>query len=804
MSSWNRRLFLATVLSAAVAVPVIAAPKPRRASASARLNWHRIDDVVHDAINDNELPGAVVLVGHNGRVVYRKAFGYREAEPRHEKMTVGTIFDCASLTKVVATTPAVMQLVEEGKIRLNDPVSKYLTAFGANGKQWITVRELLTHYSGLQPDLPLSPTWTGRDAAMQMIDGLKPQYAPGSHFQYSDINFIVLGELVRHVTGEPIDTYARTHVWQPLGMTHTRFLPPASWRPRVAPTQYDHADHEWLRGVVHDPTARAMGGVAGNAGMFSTADDLAKYAQMMLNGGRGRNGARVLTGLAVAKMTTPQSPFNIPDVRGLGWDLDTPFSSNRGELLPVGSYGHTGFTGTSLWIDPYTRTYVIILSNAVHPDGRPPVISLRDRVATTVAAILAKGKDSKALADRIQRGIDGITGYNETTAWTHLHLERNGVVLSGLDVLRNEKFASLMGKRVGLVSNPTGIDSEGKRNIDDMMAAGVHVTAAFSPEHGWSGKLDTTHIGNSVDSKTGVPVFSAYGAGASHQHLPDAGLKLVDCLVYDIQDEGVRFYTFETTLAYTLEAAASHHLPIYVLDRPNPINGIAVEGPVLDPSEKSFVGFYPGMPTRNGMTVGELAEMFNNTLKINADLHVVKMQGWNRGDFFDNTGLPWLNPSPNLRNLTEAILYPGVGEIEGTNISVGRGTDTPFEWIGAPWMNATGLASYLNQRRIPGVRFMPISFTPTASKYKNELCHGVSIELLDRDLLDAPELGLELASALAHLYPQQWKTKELHMLVGSRDVVARILAGEDPRVIEADGQDALQQFRQIRARYLLY
>lgn len=798
------RLSLATALSAALAVSAIAAPAPRHRPRAARLNWSRVGDVVHQAINDNELPGAVVIVGHNGHIVYRKAFGDREVEPRHEKMTVGTIFDCASLTKVVATSPAVMQLVEEGKIRLNDPVSKYLTAFGTNGKQWITVRELLTHYSGLQPDLPLSPAWTGRDTALRMIDGLKPQFAPGSHFQYSDLNFIVLAELVRHVTGEPIDRYALGHIWQPLGMTHTRYLPPASWRPRIAPTEYDRADHEWLRGVVHDPTARAMGGVAGNAGMFSTAGDLAKYAQMMLNGGRGSDGARVLTGLAVAKMTTPQSPFNIPDARGLGWDLDSPFSTNRGELLPVGSYGHTGFTGTSVWIDPYTRTYVIILSNAVHPSGRPPVISLRDRVATTVAAILAKGKDSKALADRIQRGVDGITGYNETTAWTHRHLERNGVVLTGLDVLRNQKFAPLAGKRVGLVSNPTGIDSEGNRNIDDMIAAGVHVTAAFSPEHGWSGKLDTTHIGNSVDSKTGVPVFSAYGAGASRQHLPDAGLKLVDCLVYDIQDEGVRFYTFETTLAYTLEAAAAHQLPMYVLDRPNPINGIAVQGPTLDASEKSFVGFYPGMPTRNGMTVGELAELFNSTLHINADLHVVKMQGWERGDFFDNTGLPWLNPSPNLRNLTEAILYPGVGEIEGTNISVGRGTDTPFEWIGAPWMNETQLASYLNQRRIPGVRFMPIRFTPTDSKYKGQLCHGVSIELLDRDLLDAPELGLELASALAHLYPQQWTTKELHMLMGSRSVVARILAGEDPRVIAADGQESLNQFRLIRAKYLLY
>ncbi|MBV8475568.1 MAG: beta-lactamase family protein, partial [Acidobacteria bacterium] len=294
-----------------------------------------IDPIVKEAITAKEIPGAVLLVGHNGRVVYRKAYGHRALEPRGELMTADTIFDMASLTKVMATTTSVMQLVEQGKIKPNDVVEHYLPEFGQNGKQDVTVRELLTHYSGLAPDLDLTNMWGGKATAYNMAFAGKVENPPGSRFVYSDINFITLGALVERVSGESLDHYAQEHVFAPLSMTRTRFLPPPSWRTKIAPTQYDDSGH-MLRGEVHDPTARRMGGIAGHAGLFSTADDTAKFAQALLSG------KRILSPLAIEKMTSPQQPPNATAIRGFGWDIDTPYSSNRGDLLPVGSFGHTG------------------------------------------------------------------------------------------------------------------------------------------------------------------------------------------------------------------------------------------------------------------------------------------------------------------------------------------------------------------------------------------------------------------------------------------------------------------------------
>ncbi|MGH9534986.1 MAG: serine hydrolase [Terriglobales bacterium] len=795
MRALPRPVRLALVFS--LFLPFAAAQNP------APVGWNRIGQAVRAAIAARQLPGAVVLVGHEGRIVYRQAFGNRETVPRREQMTPETIFDLASLTKVVATAPAMMQLYQEGKFRLNDPVAQYLPGFAAHGKGDITIRDLLTHYSGLPADLR-GGGWHGWREGVRRAEAVRPLGLPGLRFRYSDINFIVLGALVRKLSGEPLNVYCQEHIWRPLDMRHTRYLPPVRWRRQIAPTEWDGPREGLLRGVVQDPTARRMGGVAGNAGVFSDADDLAKLAQMYLNHGRGANGAQILSPVVVEKMTTPQTPFNVPEVRGLGWDLDTPFSSNRGELLPVGSYGHTGYTGTSLWIDPYSQSYIVILSNAVYPHGRPPILSLRAKIADICAQIWYPGATGRAHDLVVERALEDITGYNEVTAARHRDLRPNDQVLTGLDVLKEQDFAILRGKRVGLITNPSGIDRDGHRNIDDMVAAGIDVTAAFSPEHGWSGVLDTTKIGNTVDHKTGVPVFSAYGAGVAARQLPEAGLRRVNILVYDIQDAGVRFYTFETTLAYSLQAAAAHHIPILVLDRPDPIDGINVQGPPLAAAERSFIGFYAGMPVRNGMTVGELAKMFNRTRHIGAALRVIRMQGWSRGDYFDQTGLPWVNPSPNLRNLTEAILYPGVALIEYSNVSVGRGTDTPFEWIGAPWIDGRRLADYLNARRIPGVRFIPVAFTPSASKYAHQLCHGVYIVLTNRRRLDAPEMGVELASALAHLYPRQWNSAPIHSEIGSQAIVNQIEAGVDPRILCARWQASIQAFKHVRHRFLLY
>ncbi len=633
-------------------------------------------------------------------------------------MTVETIFDVASLTKVIATTGCVMRLVQLGQVKLNDPVAKYIPEFAQNGKEEVTVRQLLTHYSGLRPDLDLKKYWSGQEEGYNRANSEKLINPPGSTFVYSDINFVVLGELVQQVSGMPLDQYSQTYIFGPLGMTSTRFLPPADWKPRIAPTELDQRSGQMLRGVVHDPTARQMGGVAGDAGVFSTADDLAKFAQALLNGG-----APVFSPWIVEKMTTPQQPPNLTDVRGLGWDIDSPFSSNRGELLPVGSFGHTGFTGTSLWIDPTTNTYIILLTNSVHiKDGN--VITLRTEVATAVAAALQL-QPSEEQKMRVSR----ITGYNEAAAASRRVVVRNGQVSNGIDELQTRVVRRFAGSRlgtpkVGLVTNQTGVDSRGHRTIDILAhTPGLQLTAIFSPEHGVQGTSDTTDVGNTKDAATGVPVYSVYGDSEAKRRPPLDVVRKLDVIVFDIQDAGARFYTYETTLGYFLEAAATLAKPIVVLDRPNPINGAYVQGPVSDKGSESFVNYFP-VPVRHGMTIGELAKLFNSERNINANLTVIPMKGWTRGDWFDSTSEVWVNPSPNLRDLNQVTLYPGVALIEQTNVSVGRGTDTPFEVVGAPWVSGKRLAQYLNARNIAGVRFVPTIFTPTSWTVRSSTMRG--------------------------------------------------------------------------------
>ena len=756
-----------------------------------------LDPIMEKAVADGNIPGGVLLVGHNGRVVYRHAFGYRSVEPARELMTLDTVFDLASLTKCVATTTSIMKLVQEGRVRLNDPVATYLPEFAQNGKQDITIRELLTHYSGLAPDLDLQAPWAGRGTAFAMAIAQKPVNPPGSRFVYSDINFEVLGFVVEKVSGESFDRFAEKNIFGPLGMEHTRFLPPEEWRPRIAPTEYDE-QHRMLRGVVHDPTARRMGGVAGHAGLFSTADDLSRFAEGLLSG------FKVLTPPSVEKMSTPQTPANAASVRGFGWDIDSPFANNRGELLPVGSFGHTGFTGTSLWIDPVTDTYIILLTNAVHPHVGKSVVSLRSRVATAVVEALAltvKEKEKLRLAR--------ITGYNESQMASRRIIARNGAVKNGIDVLEEHDFRELRidglnTVKVGLVTNQTGMDSRGRRTIDVLThAPGLQLTEIFSPEHGIFGAKDTTDIANSVDTATGVPVISVYGNTEAKRRPPAESISGLDVIVFDIHDVGVRFYTYETTLGYFLEAAAKAGKPMIVLDRPNPIGGATVYGPVADPGRQSFVSYWQ-TPIQHGMTMGELARMFNAERGIHAKLTIVPMEGWMRGDWFDSTGELWIDPSPNMRNITEAILYPGIGMIETTNISVGRGTDTPFELAGAPWITAEDLARYLNAREIAGVRFVPVYFTPGSSIYASERCGGVNIVLTDRNALDGPEMGIELASALQKLYPAQFKITGLDALMMNKASLDALVAGEDPRRIAESWRDAQEHFNAIRTRYLIY
>ena len=803
--------------------------------ASERLGF--IDAAVNDAVGRRETPGAVVLVARRGGVVWRKAYGSRALAPGREAMTADTVFDLASLTKVVATATSVMILVERGKVRLGDPVSLYIPELKGEGREKVTIEHLLTHRSGYAPDFDLGEQWAGYDEMLKRLYVEPLRSAPGARFVYSDINYITLGEVVRRASGETLDVFARRNIFEPLGMKDTGFrssrlgpAPTAGYSPseaaqvaRIAPTENVRGMRSYLggtgdattsgevmlRGQVHDPTANRMGGVAGHAGLFSTADDLAVYCQMIMNGGE-YNGARILSPLGVAEMTRPRQVTEEGGARGLGWDINTSFSSNRGDLFPVGSFGHTGFTGTSIWIDPASETFVVFLSNRVHPDGKGDVGPLRARVANIVAgAVTDVGATARAQlgqAEYIQHMLMGLSKFtgqlfearaNETGG---LIAPAYAEVLNGVDVLARGGFKELQGLRVGLITNHTGRDLRGRQTIDVLREApGVKLTALFAPEHGIRGQVDDK-VSDTVDEQTGLPIHSLYGESRrpKAEHLKD-----LDALVFDIQDVGVRFYTYVTTMRYAMEEAARAQKPFFVLDRPNPINGVDVEGPVADEDKLSFVVFHT-TPVRHGMTVGELARLFNEQLKIGCDLRVVKMENWRRGMWLDATGQVWVNPSPNMRSLAEATLYPGVGLLETTNVSVGRGTDTPFELLGAPWMDGRKLAAYLNGRGIAGLTFVPVRFTPRASVFKGEECGGVNLVVTNRTLFKPVRAGLEIAVALRRLYPQEWKVDDYIRLLANADTLERVKRGDEPSSIAASWQTRLDEFRRARTRVLLY
>ncbi|HXG12530.1 MAG TPA: exo-beta-N-acetylmuramidase NamZ domain-containing protein [Gemmataceae bacterium] len=795
----------------------------------------RIDATVQAALERGQLPGAVVLVARHGKVVFRKAYGLRSKEPAEEAMTPDTLFDLASLTKPIATATAVMVLLEQGKLRLSDRVARHWPDFSQGGKERITIEQLLLHTSGLIADNPLRDYQDGREKALERICRLPPTAEPGSRFIYSDVNFIVLGELVGRLSGEPLDAFVRRYIFEPLGMRETMFRPPSELARRVAPTEKH--DGDWLRGQVHDPRARLLGGVAGHAGLFATADDLAVYAQMLLNGGE-YNGARVLSPAAVRLMTTPRA---VPGgLRALGWDMRTSYSANRGELFGDGSFGHTGFTGTSIWIDPASRTTVIFLSNRLHPTGKGDVTRLRGQVATLAAAAIVApplsspltpdpspprtGEGENYFSPLSRNGGEGLgmrepSLYGRTphpqplspqegerggrdTSRTPEGREAKGLapVLTGIDVLKRDGFRALRGRRVGLVTNHTGVDRDGTSTIDLLyQAEGVSLVALFSPEHGIRGQVDRP-VPDAKDEKTGLPIYSLYG----ERKRPTAEqLEGIDTLVYDIQDIGCRFYTYITTLGYLLETAAAHKKKVVVLDRPNPIGGLAVEGPVLQRGLESFTGYH-ALPVRHGLTVGELALLFNRERGINADLEVIEMEGWRRGDTYDRTGLLWINPSPNMRSLTAALLYPGIGLLETTNLSVGRGTDRPFEQIGAPWLDGRRLAEALAQSGLPGVRFVPTRFTPSGSVHAGKECGGVQIFIDDWQRFRSLETGLTIAYQLKRLYPNDWQTKRYPVLLAHPPTFEALERGDTPEQIRALWQDGLAEFLAMRQKYLLY
>lgn len=748
-----------------------------------------IDQAVATAIAAKKIPGGVLWFESAGQA-HRKVYGQRALVPAPEATTEDTIYDAASLTKVVATTTAAMQLVERGQLDLEAPVARYLPAFAQHGKDVIKVRHLMIHMSGLRPSLPATPAWEGYARAIELACVEQPRTPPEVAFVYSDINYIVLGELIRIVSGRTLDVYCQQEIFGPLKLRDTGFLPPKDKLARIAPTEL--VDGRMIHGIVHDPTARRMGGVAGHAGLFFTAADLARFSRMLLNGGE-LEGARILSPASVAHMTRVQNDGS--DRRGLGWDIDTRYSGPRGRWFPAGaSFGHTGWTGTSLWVDPGSKSFVLFLSNRVHPDGKGDATPIRREIGTLVAEAI--GLDTRA-------------------------------VLNGIDVLVKEDFARLRGLKIGLITNQTGRDRQGRLTIDLLHEAkDVKLVALFSPEHGIRGVADDK-VGDTIDERTKLPVYSLYGDSPKRtpgttqaeydlavirsrapkpEHIRD-----LDALVFDLQDIGARFYTYSATLGAALEAAARARKKFIVLDRVNPISAMSFEGPVMS-RPPSFIGFID-MPVRHGMTLGELARLYNTERQYGANLEVVRCENWTRHRWYDETGLPWVNPSPSMRSLTAATLYTGFCLLESTSISMGRGTAKPFEQVGAPFVDGVRLAAEMNRAGIPGVRFEAVKFTPSMAfypgpaaslKYKDQECGGIRAILTDRNACPVVDIGIELALVVNRLYPDKFKVEDMGRLLGDDETLNAIKAGESRAAIKARWTKAASRFEERRAAALLY
>lgn len=715
------------------------------AKAIAEPSVPAIDRIVEEAIARGDVPGAVVEVWSNDRLVHRRAYGSRRVAPERVAMTVDTVFDLASLTKPLATALSVHLLASEQRLALGDPARRFLPEL-AEDKGAITIEQLLLHTSGLPAAGPLSWFRDGETKALEKIGALRLANAPGAAYRYSDLGFILLGAIVARVSGEPLDAFARKRLFAPLGLEHTGFSPSPAVLSRVAPTCRDGAVVE---GVVHDPCAHALGGVAGHAGLFSTASELSRLARMLLHGGE-LDGVRVLPSEVVTAMT---KPIHVPGARRtLGWDVHRP------------GFGHTGFTGTSLSIDPRSKTSIVLLTSRLHPDEKGDVSGLRRALAE---------------AARIAVGAPG--------------------VLTGIDVLERDGFARFAGKKIALVTNRSAVDRKGQRTLDVLRAGGVNIVALLAPEHGLDATADEL-VPSGIDAKTNLPIKSLYGADRKKPNAAD--LAGADTIVFDLQDAGARFYTYETTLGLVLESAKELGLPVVVLDRPNPVGG-RIEGPLLDAGRTSFTAYHR-TPIRHGMTVGELARLFDGERAHGANLEIVKMVDYRREMLFHDTTLGWVAPSPNLRTDLAALLYPGVALVEGTNVSVGRGTSTPFELVGAPFVDGEALAKRLKEHELPGVVFRPTRFTPSSSTHAGAACGGVAITITEPEKVAPVRLGVALALSLRALYPGAWRRAKLLDIVGNDATVKAIERGAPLDSIALSWADDERAFDARRKAYLLY
>lgn len=737
--------------------------------------------VLKDAVAGGQVPGGVVLAGRGDEVLLAVAAGARRLVPSRQPMQLDTLFDLASLTKPLVTATLAMQLVEAGTLALGEPVGVYVPAFTGDGRDGALVRDLLTHSTGLpawknylaQPPTDASDRTSRFEAVVADVCRMPLDYTPGERFHYSDLGFILLGYIIERVAGQDLASLARKCIFAPAGVNRACFNPPPEIAETCAATEV--LDGRPLQGLVHDENARYLGGIAAHAGLFATARDVACLCQMLLRCGLGERG-RVLSPAAVAAMTLPQSRHP-GQTRGFGWDIDSDYSPNvRGDVFPPRGFGHSGFTGTSVWVDPPSGLWLVVLTNRVHPTREGQVMGLRRRLANVVATALLPAVRPLRLPRPLSE------------------------VRTGLEVEKAQGWPTLRGRRLGLIVNHTSID-RGRRHLLDLLCTSdeVHVARVFAPEHGLRGALDG-QFADGRDEATGLPVVSLYGSrqAPAPEHLAD-----LDALVFDIQDAGERFYTYTTTMCLAMRAAAAASVSFVVLDRPNLLRLDLIAGPILDKPFTSLAEYHQ-VPMIHGLTAGELARLSRGEYGLDVDLTVVPCEGYGRDLWFDQTGLPWVNPSPNLRTMKAAVLYPAIGMLERCNLSVGRGTEAPFEYLGAPWMDGALVARRLNELNLPGLSFLPVEFTPIAREFAGEHCGGCYVDLVDREAFDPLRAGLHIARTLRSLYGKGFTVEAIGGLLGSREAAARLSELADVEELCAAWEPDLVQYREARRPYLLY
>ncbi len=721
-----------------------------------------LSEVLVRAVAEARAPGAAACVGDTNRVSFVGATGMRQLEPRSLPAREDTPYDLASLTKVVATTTAVMLLRDRGVLDLDQPVSDWLPvpAFRA-----FTVRHLLTHTAGLSPYEPWYPEVRGTAEFVQRVGRLPLETPPGTRRRYSDLGFILLGKIVELAGRDRLDAFCRRHIFDPLGMSATGFLPSGKLAEAAAATERCAWRGRVVQGVVHDEHAYAVGGVSGHAGLFSTAGDLARFCTALLRG-------ELLAPRTLEEMTLPGQVPSYP-WQGLGWKLDPWRDSVDGFLPARCAFGHTGWTGTCLWLDRVGGIYAVLLSNTCHPDRQ-------------------------ARHNRTLRGV-----FFSAVAGKHYSESTNAH--TGLDRLLRDEFRPLQGKRVALLANHAAVDALGRPILEVFdQGGGFTLARLFSPEHGFWGQAEAgAAVGGRQQGP--VPVVSLYG---EKKRPSRADLQGIDVFVVDLPDIGARYYTYMATMKECMAACAQAGVPMLVLDRPNPLGGAVLEGPIAQKTGSPVC--CAEIPIRHGMSLGELAVHFWRTefSRTKLSLQVSLADNWPRELMHDACALPWVAPSPNMPDFETALIYVGACLFEGANLNEGRGTDTPFLVIGAPWLDAEAVLRGVDAASREGCRLETARYTPrsipgkaASPRYMDEACNGVRITVTDARKVRAFRLAVALLSVMRRVHPDRFAfTPFFDTLAGGPWLREQLEAGRPAAEIIEAIQPALEAFDKRRPR----